>query len=184
MVNEDHRRSVAVEMLRMLGASLKDLPKLRRLCVWLAPSLYTVRAPDAQGDAVFSPIEPLSRRYVSLITDAGEVDNRVTQIGIWTLATKGGVITIKEVTRKHKGSLNQGRWRMLAAEQDQADLIRSLPGWITQVKEEERSRGVPSHQLWRGIDRAVHADVIVGCNTLWPGRIRLGTPGGQDAKGL
>jgi hypothetical protein len=112
-------------MFRTLGASLKDLPKLRRLCVWLAPSLYTVRAPEAQGDAVFFPIERLSRRHVSLITDVGEVDNRVTQIGIWTLATKGGVITIKEGTRKHIGSVtgNQGRWRMLAAEQDQADLI-------------------------------------------------------------
>ena len=68
-----------------------------------------------------------SQRYVSLINDAGEDDNlnRVTQIGIWTLATKGGVITIKEGTRKHIGSVtgNQGRWRMLAAEQDQADLI-------------------------------------------------------------
>jgi hypothetical protein len=58
---EDHRRRVAVEMLRTLGASLKDLPKLRRLSVWLAPLLYTVLAPDAQGDAVFSPIEPQSR---------------------------------------------------------------------------------------------------------------------------
>jgi hypothetical protein len=77
MENEVHRRRVAVEMFRTLGASLQDRPKLRRLCVWLAPSLYTVRAPDAQGDAIFSPIEPPSRRYVSLITDAGKVDNRV-----------------------------------------------------------------------------------------------------------
>jgi hypothetical protein len=109
-----------------------------------------------------------SQRYVSLINDAGKDDNlnRVTQIGIWTLATKGCVITIKEGTHKHIGSVNQGRWHMLAAEQDQADLIRSLPGWITQVKEEERSRGVPSHQLWRGIGRAFHTDVIVGCNPL------------------
>ena len=166
MENEDHRRKVAVDMLRTIGASLTDLPKLRRLCVWLAPSLYTVRAPDAQGDAAFSPIEPLSRRYVSLITDAGAVDNRIAQVGIWTLTTKGGVITIREGARKHIGTVNQGRWRMLAAEQDQADLIRSLPGWITQVEEEERSRGVPSHQLWRGIGRAFHADVIVGCNPL------------------
>jgi hypothetical protein len=34
------------------------------------------------------------------------------------------------------------------------------------VEEEERSRGVPSHQLWRGTGQAFHADVIVGCNPL------------------
>jgi hypothetical protein len=50
--------------------------------------------PEAQAEAIFSPIEPLSRRYVSLTTDtAGEADSRGTHIGIWTLATKGGVVT-------------------------------------------------------------------------------------------
>ena len=45
-------------------------------------------------------------------------------------------------------------------------MIRALPGWIAQVEVEERSRGVPSHQLWRGIGKAFRADLIVGCNPL------------------
>ena len=73
---------------------------------------------------------------------------------------------IRDGTHKHVGTVNQGRWRMLTEAQDQAGMIRALPGWIAQVEAEERSRGVPSHQLWRGICRAFQADVIVGCNPL------------------
>ena len=67
---------------------------------------------------------------------------------------------------RHMGTVNQGRWHRLATEQDQGRLIRALPGWISQVQAEERSAGVPSHQLWRGICRAFRADLIVGCNPL------------------
>ena len=34
---------------------------------------------------------------------------------------------------------------------------------ISQVQEEERSVGVPSHQLWQGIRAAFNANAIVGC---------------------
>jgi hypothetical protein len=93
-----------------------------------------------QADAIFPSIEPLSRRYVSLTTDAaGEADSRVTQIGIWTLVTKGGVVTIREETRKQVGFVNQGRWRMLTAGQDQIHAIKALPGWITQLEADPHS---------------------------------------------
>lgn len=161
----DDRRRAAVEMMRALGSSLNDRGKLRRLCVWLAPSLYTAGAPEAPVDNTFTPIEPLSRRCVSLTTDADEPDCRVQQVGVWSLVTNRGIITIKEGNH-HIGSVTQGRWRLLSETQDMAAMIRALPGWIAQVSTEERSRGVPSHQLWKGICRAFQADVIVGCNPL------------------
>ena len=164
MAMVDNRRRAAVEMFRALGSSLQDRHKLRRLCVWLAQSFYMVGAPEV--NAIFDTIEPLSRGYVSLTTDAGEQDSSVIQIEGWTLVTKGGVITIKEGTSRHIGSVKQGRWLMLAAEQGQADMIRALPGWIAQVEAEERSRGVPSQQFWRGVCWAFQADVIIGCNPL------------------
>lgn len=85
----DNRRRAAVEMLRALGPILQDRHKLRRLCVWLAPSLYTVGAPDAEANSLFATIEPLSRQYVSMTTDAGAQDNKVTQLGEFTLVTGG-----------------------------------------------------------------------------------------------
>ena len=45
-------------------------------------------------------------------------------------------------------------------------MIRALPGWISQVQAEGKSGGVPSHQLWKGIRTAFHADVVIGCNPL------------------
>ena len=154
-------------MLRVLGSASQDLPRLQRLCLWLAPSLYTARtpAPEAPTDAIFAGIEPLSRRFVSLILEPDEHDHKVTQVGEHTLVTKGGVIQIKKGSQ-HIGTVNQGRWRMLAEAQDQAAMIRALPGWIKQVEAEERTRGVPSHQLWLGIGKAFQADTIIGCNPL------------------
>ena len=51
--------------------------------------------------------------------------------------------------------------------QDQSNPIRFLPAWIAQVKSEERTRGVLSHQLWLvGICRAFRADVMIGSSPL------------------
>ena len=81
------------------------------------------------------------------------------------LITKNGTVRIEDGTGYHVGTLNhwQGRWRRLATVSDQKDLIQALPGWISQVQAEERSIGVPSHQLWQGIRAAFNADGIVGC---------------------
>ena len=55
METVDNRRQLAVEALRVLGANLQDRGKLRRLVVWLAPSLYTVGPPAASSDDRFTP---------------------------------------------------------------------------------------------------------------------------------
>ena len=65
-------------------------------------------------------------------------------------------------TGRHVGTVNLGRRRLLATHYEQQDLIRALPGWISQAQDEERSAGVPSHQLWRGIPAAFTADVAIG----------------------
>ena len=167
METVDNRRQAAVEMLRALGSSLRDRGRLQRLCVWLAPSLYTVGPDrDASADDPFTPIEPLTREFVTLITDDGCLDSGVTQVGEFRLVTHKGVAKIVQGSGQHVGTVNMGRWRMLAEEHDPAVLARALPGWIAQVEAEERSRGVPSHQLWLGIRRAFRADVVVGCNPL------------------
>ena len=151
--------------MQVLGSTSQGTDQLRRLCLWLAPSLYTAQASEAPASTIFAGIEPLSRRFVSLISDAGELDNRTTQVGEYSLVTKDGTITVKKGSQ-HVGTVNQGRWRMLAEAQDQTAMIRALPGWIKQVEAEERTRGVPSHQLWLGIGKAFQADTVIGCNPL------------------
>ena len=164
----EDRRRVAIEMLRAIGARGQDKQQLRRSCIWLAPSMYTVGlgSLDAQPNDIFSCSEPLSRRYVSLIADGGDLDSWVTQVGDYQLVTSKGVIHVKQGSGQHIGTVNMGRWRMLAEGQDRSTLIQSLPGWIAQVESEERTRGVPSHQLWLGICRDFRADVIIGCSPL------------------
>ena len=164
METVDNKRQIAVEALRVLGANLQDRGKLRRLVVWLAPSLYTVGPPEASSDDTFTPVEPLSREYVSLTTDPDDLHSGVSTVGEFRLCTSDGVVRItRGPSGSHVGTVNMGRWRMLAEEHDNSALIRALPGWIAQVAAEERSRGVPSHQVWLGINRAFRADVIIGC---------------------
>ena len=148
-------------MFRALGN--QDVACLLRLCIWLAPSLYTVEEDGDQGNIIFAGTDPLDREYVSFSTEAAATDNTVTHVGEYMLITKNGTVRIEDGTGYHVGTVNQGRWRRLATVSDQKDLIRALPGWISQVQAEERSVGVPSHQLWQGIRAAFNADVIVGC---------------------
>ena len=62
-----------------------------------------------------------------------------------------GTDWIEGGTGQHVGTVNLGLWRLLAAHYEQLDLILALPVWISQVQAEEKSGGVPSHQLWKGI---------------------------------
>ena len=60
------------------------------------------------------------------------------------LITKNGTVWIEDGTGYHVGTVNhRGRWRRLATVSDQKDLIRALPGWISQVQAEQRSRPEP-----------------------------------------
>ena len=159
------RSRAIVDMFRNLGMRSHNLPSLQRLCLRLAPTLYTVTQGDSerQADNIFTETAPLSREYVSFSTDAGERDCMATHIGPHTLVTKNGVTRVEAVTGQHIGTVNQGRWNLLATRYDTGYMIRALPQWIAQISEEERSRGVPSLQLWLGVCRAFHGDVIVGC---------------------
>ena len=77
-------------MFRNLGMRSHNLPSLQRLCLRLAPTLYTVTQGDSerQADNIFTETAPLSREYVSFGTDAGERDCMATHIGPHTLVTK------------------------------------------------------------------------------------------------
>ena len=119
-----------------------------------------------QGNVIFSGTESLNREYVSFSTDVSETDNSVTHVGKHTRITKNGVVRIERGTCQLVGTVNLGGLHLLATEYEQQDLIRALPGWISQVQDEERFMGVPSHQLWRGIRPAFTADIIIGCNPL------------------
>jgi len=89
-------------------------------------------------------------------------------VGECRILTGKGVVRIEERSGRHIGigTVNQGRWHRLAEVYTEEEVIRVLPGWIAQVEEEERTRGVASHQLLWGIKRAFHADTILGCNPL------------------
>lgn len=54
---------------------------------------------------------------------------------------------------------------MIGAEQEQADMIKALPGWIEQVQAEERSWGCPRTNSGEGPvgPSNFQADLIVGC---------------------
>jgi hypothetical protein len=136
---EDRRRAV-IEMLREIGSRGQDKQQLLLLCLWLALSMYSdtvgLGSLVAQPNDIFSCSAPLSRRYVSLIAGGSDLDSGVTQVGIYQLVTSKGVIHVKQRSCQHIGTVNMGRWRMLAEGQDQSNLILSLPGWITQVESE------------------------------------------------
>ena len=85
---------------------------------------------------------------VSLTTDASEQDDSVSQLERWTLVTKKGVITFKDPQARRlclwvQVLVSQGRWPMLRVEQDHANMIKALPGWIAEVDAEECSRPSP-----------------------------------------
>jgi len=142
--------------------------RLRAICLWLAPSLSTVEPNVAAEElnSIFSAYEPLSREHVDLQTYVGEEEKVVREVGSYRVLTGKGVVRVEEENGRHIGTVNQGRWHRLAEIYTETELIRVLPGWIAQVEEEERTRGVPSHQLWQGIKQAFQADTIKGCNPL------------------
>ena len=78
-----NRSRAIVEKFR----ALKGLDRgcLHRLCVWLAPSLYTVGKESEEGNSIFAGTEPLDREHVSFSTDMGGPDNRVAHVGECTL---------------------------------------------------------------------------------------------------
>jgi len=158
-----------VAMLQEIGISEGCLSqRLRTICQWLAPSLYTVgqKSENKELTRIFSTHEPLSREFVELKPWVDEKDTEKRHVGSYKVLTGKGIVRIEEETGRYVGSVNQGRWRHLAEVYPEEDLIRALPGWIAEVDQDEHTRGVPSHQLWRGIREGFQADSIIGCNPL------------------
>ena len=91
-----------------------------------------------QVNIIVSYNEPLDREYISFSTDVGCTDNSVTHVGEHALITKKGVVLIEGGTSQHVGTVNLGLLLLLATDYEQQDLIRALPGWISQVQAEER----------------------------------------------
>ena len=164
------RARAIVEMLTAICSQEADhSERLRKICLWIAPSLYSV-GKESDGNLasdIFAAHAVLSREYVSFQAKTPELEEGVERpVGMSTVRIGRGVVRLEGGDNEHIGTVNLGRWRLLANVYDEEDLIRALPGWIAQVEREERTRGVPSHQLWRGICRAFQADLIWGCNPL------------------
>ena len=66
----------------------QDRACLLRLCIWLAPSLYTVEEDGDQGNIIIAGTDPLDGEYVSFSTEAAATDNTVTHVGEYMLITK------------------------------------------------------------------------------------------------
>jgi hypothetical protein len=71
-----------------------------------------------------------------------------TSYGPYTVTTRNGLVRIDKA-RQHVGTVKQGRWGLLTAAYDAADVCRTLPRWIAEVEKEELTRGVPSAGRWR-----------------------------------
>ena len=169
-VERVERGRAIVQMLIAIGKKEQThTTLLRNLCLWVAPTLYTVGGHsnvESLG-APFATHSPLRRELVVFqFQSKDSTDKVVRQIGEFRVGLAGGVTRIDREDGRHIGTVNQGRWNLLAETYEELDLIRALPGWITEVEAEERTRGVPSHQLWRGICQAFQADSILGCNPL------------------
>ena len=164
------RGQAVVKMLTDIGREFRRHSEvLRAICLWVAPTLYTVaqgRDMEHEEDA-FSAHIPLSRDFVILDSGVGRVEIEMErQVEEFTVRTGKGVVQIEGAAGGHTATVNQGRYRLLAGVYDEIEVIRALPGWIARVEREEKTRGVPSHQLWHGICRAFKADTIWGCNPL------------------
>ena len=94
------------------------------MCVWLAPYTYSVGKKTEQGNTIFSCTEPLDREHLTFSTDVRGTDNSVTHVGEHKRITKNGVVRIEGRTGQHVGTVNLGRWRLLATEHEQQDLIK------------------------------------------------------------
>ena len=62
------------------------------------------------------------------------------------------------------GTISQGRWNLLASANDVEDVCAALPWWIARVEQEEKSKGIPSAQFWKGIKIVLDLDCSIGCN--------------------
>ena len=89
----------------------------------------------------------------------------VAQVGPFSTSTKDGLVRIME-GGTHMGTISQGRWNLLCSAYDAEDVCAALPGWIAQVEQEERCKGVPSAQFWKGLRTALDLDCIIGCSPL------------------
>ena len=165
------RSIVIAYMFRNLGMRGHSFPSLQYLCLVLALTLYTVThgASEGAADHIFTETDPFPRENVSFGTDASELDCSVTHINPHTLVTKNGVTLMEEVTGRHIGTVDQGRWSLLATVYDTGYMIRALPQPLSgsaQITEDEHSRGVPPSlrasdgRRWLGICRAFQADVL------------------------
>ena len=164
------RSSAIVQMFTEIGKRMAGHShSLRSICLWIAPTLYTVEQRNERDsmEDVFSTHVPLSREYVQFELEGGSGwGEPVYQVGEYTIQTKAGVVRIEGNSGQHIATVNQGRYRLLASVYEETEIIKALPAWCARVELEERTRGVPSHQLWRGICRAFKADTIWGCNPL------------------
>ena len=101
------RGQMIVRIFTKIGRENGNDERKRHLCLWLAPSLYTVSDPatvDKVGD-LFSIMEPLNRDFVALESRASEMDEAARQVGSHQLFTGKGVIRVEDESRNHLGSV-------------------------------------------------------------------------------
>ena len=147
------RQTVPIAELVQLGHYPEiTVDCLRSLVLGLAPHLRTASLEPAGIDS-----GPLTWEPVRLATDRVEwgFDDGTAgtdTVGCYTIHTKDGPVRITEGAR-HIATLNQGRWRLLAGAYDASgvgeeaqrgyteSLCAALPAWVTQVEQDEASRG-------------------------------------------
>ena len=110
-----HRGRAIVQVFRDLGGH--DCARLHRLTLWLAPSLYTVRQEPADAGA-FTGTETLDREYVSFSAAVVEQNSAISQIEEYASDEERGGSDKGRGRPAHTsiGTVNQGRWCLLAIE--------------------------------------------------------------------
>ena len=150
----------------------------------LAPHLRTASLEQAGKDSSPLTWEPdtqpvwLTADRVERCFDDGTAGTETE--GCCTVHTKDGLVRITEGAR-HIEPLNQGSWRLLTGAYDASgigeeahfrdsdyaeSLCAALPSWVTQLEQDEASRGVVSAQFWHSVQGILGAKCIVGCNPL------------------
>ena len=140
------------------------------LTICLAPSLRDAR----RADVVMEDTNPLTWEPLRLQQEGIEFVHaprtNVANYGSYTVISKDNLSRI-ERDGEYLATINQSRLGMLVSAfeslgLDVADLFHSIPHWITEVERGEASRGIGSAQFWHGVQKALNADRIVGCDPL------------------
>ena len=146
--------------------------QMRELTIYLAPSLRSVCRDDVLMEdrhplaCQWAPVS-LSRERVEFVSAA---EGSIQHCGEYTIVSRDNLARI-EKGGEYIATITQSRLGLLMSSFEAAGLeteyiLSNLPHWVKEVEGGEASRGIASHQFWSGIQLALSADLLVGCNPL------------------